>query len=619
MNNQQFLRSLDRKLYLSSNPEEASDINYVKEGVALTGEIGSGIALDVSTSWMLASPDPFTKAGYVGINLFGGAFANYIAQQYRTEEDLAWYNRNWGEVIASGLLGVIPGMGGKVGKPLTRVLGKPNTYKRAITSTAGVGVADQFIRKGIDERRFPTGGEIATGGLIGGITGPAFKKATDEFAKIVTKYKGRSPKDIESELTEAEISTLETLLQAKKPLSKDDETKLRLLLIKLNSKDSPLEAMVDDKEWSSEAIPDSPRTIYHRDDITTLTSSGKRIFPWENPSGMTKQAEPKGRQAIRSERENLREYGVPIPQGQTRAGDIDLSAFDLGEHNPDGYRNFEVAIQNLLKEDDIRVQDIPYLAREGKTTIMGARTEGIKGANYLTVREIYNDYLVGYFNRWIRSGVRNNFQDAARLILPNGKVVSGNATLLREMKLFIMAPDVYRPDAFKTSSEPYRNQLADMLNDLEVQDRARFLEKIRAHHIQMIDEGWPLFRGLPSEQIPVMRQLLERHNLFTGNDPKNLLLILDKYHKRLHNKYWPMFKPDWDVDAIYRIKNAVDRKRYVDEYAEAVKKTMAAIEKDIEKMYIVKFRQKFPRRRNLNPKDMAKLIEGIAPEELYGE
>ena len=334
---------------------------------------------------------------------------------------------------------------------------------------------------------------------------------------------------------------------------------------------------------------------------------------------MTKQAEPKGRQAIRSERENLREYGVPIPQGQTRAGDIDLSAFDLGEHNPDGYRNFEVAIQNLLKEDDIRVQDIPYLAREGKTPIMGARTEGIKGANYLTVREIYNDYLVGYFNRWIRSGVRNNFQDAARLILPNGKVVSGNATLLREMKLFIMAPDVYRPDAFKTSSEPYRNQLADMLNDLEVQDRARFLEKIRAHHIQMIDEGWPLFRGLPSEQIPVMRQLLERHNLFTGNDPKNLLLILDKYHKRLHNKYWPMFKPGWDVDAIYRIKNAVDRKRYVDEYAEAVKKTMAAIEKDIEKMYIVKFRQKFPRRRNLNPKDMAKLIEGIAPEELYGE
>ena len=112
-----------------------------------------------------------------------------------------------------------------------------------------------------------------------------------------------------------------------------------------------------------------------------------------------------------------------------------------------------------------------------------------------------------------------------------------------------------------------------------------------------------------------MRQLLERHGLFTGNDPKNLLLILDKYHKRLHNKYWPMFKPNWDVDAIYRIKNAVDRKRYADEYAEAVKNTMAAIEKDIKKMYKNKYRKEFPIRRNVDPKVMKELVEGIAPEE----
>lgn len=612
MNNQQFLRYLDQKLFPSNNQQgTSSDVNYTKEGIALTGEIASGVALDAATGGFLVSPDPFSKVAYGAINLIGGAGANYVAQQYRTEEDLAWYDRNWGEVISSGVLGIIPGMAGKAGK-FTRFVGKPNTYKRAVTSGIGTGVADQLIRKPIDEGRLPTGGELASGAAIGGIAGPVFKKATDEFTKIVSKYRGKSPKQIESELTEAEISTLETLLQSKKPLSRDDESKLRLLLIKLNSKDSPLEAMAEDKIWSSESLPDDVRVIYHRDDITTLTSSGKRIFPWENPSGRVKQAAPKSRRALRKEVEELRALG--LTGNPNTAGDIDLRNYDF-QNNPEDYRNFEVLIQNLLEQDDIRVQDIPYLAREGKTPIMGSRTEGTKGENLKTVREIYNDYLVGYFNRWIRSGVRNDFQDAARLITPSGQTVGGNATLLREMKLFIMAPDVYRPDAFKTSSEPYRNQLADMLNDLGIQDRRRFLEKIRAHHIQMIDEGWPLFRGLPSEQIPVMRQLLERHGLFTGNDPKNLLLILDKYHKRLHNKYWPMFKPNWDVDAIYRIKNAVDRKRYADEYAEAVKNTMAAIEKDIKKMYKATYRKEFPIRKNVDPNVMKELIEGIAPEE----
>ena len=205
MDTKLFLRELEEKLTpetftrsLSDNsiqqPQE-SDINYGKEGIALTGEIGSGVALDMATNWMLASPDPFTKAGYVGINLFGGATANYIAQQYRTDEDLAWYDRNWGEVISSGLLGVIPGMGGRAGK-FTRFVGKPNTYQRAITSGIGTGVADQFIRKGIDEGRLPTGGEIATGAIIGGVTSPLFKKSFDEVAKIFTKYQGKSVTEI---------------------------------------------------------------------------------------------------------------------------------------------------------------------------------------------------------------------------------------------------------------------------------------------------------------------------------------------------------------------------------------------------------------------------------------
>lgn len=581
-----------------------------KEVLAAGGEIGFGTGLDVVTTPLLLSPEPFSKVAYGAINLVGGAGANYVAQQARTEENLEWHDRDWGELIAAGVLSLVPGMSMKAGK-LTKIVGRPNTYRRAATFGAGTGVVDQVFRQGINEGRFPTGGEIATSATGGAIAGPIFKKGADELSphinKIFKKYQGKSPKEINDSLTDEEINTLKTLLGSKEPLSREDETTVRSLLTKLNSKDSPLEAMAEDSIWSSESLPDDVRVIYHRDDITTLTSSGKRIFPWENPSGMTKQTQPTPRGANR-------DFAKRWLIGGNPAGDIDLRNYDF-QNNPEDYRNFEVLIQKLLQDDDIRVQDIPYLAREGKTPIMGSRTEGTKGENLKTVREIYNDYLVGYFNRWIRSGVKNDFQDAARLITPSGQTVGGNATLLREMKLFIMAPDVYRPDAFKASSEPYRNQLADMLNDLGIQDRRRFLEKIRAHHIQMIDEGWPLFRGLPSEQIPIMRQLLERHGLFTGNDPKNLLLILDKYHKRLHNKYWPMFKPNWDVNAIYRIKNAVDRKRYADEYAEAVKNTMAEIEKDIKKMYKTKYRKEFPIRKNVDPNVMKELIEGIAPEE----
>ena len=610
MNNQQFLREIDRKLSPRNNQQEtSSDVNHGKEVLALTGEIASGVTLDAATNWMLVNPVPGSRVAYGAINALGGAGANYVAQQYRTEEDLAWYDRNWGEVISSGVLGIIPGMGGKAGK-FTRFVGKPNTYKRAVTSGIGTGVADQLIRKPIDEGRLPTGGELVSGAAVGGIAGPAFKKATDEFTKIVGKYKGRSPKDIEAELTEAEISTLETLLQSKQPLSKDDESKLRLLLIKLNAKDY-LEVMADDNVWSSEPTPDIPKVIYHRDDITKLTSDGRRIFPWESADGKRLQAQPKGRQAIRSETEVLRRYAVPIPQGQTRAGDIDIASFNLGKDNPDGYRNFEVAIQNLLREDDIRVQDIPYLAKEGKTPIMGSKTPGAKGEDKITVREIYNDYLVGYFNRWIRTGVKDNFQDAARLILPNGKIVAGNPTLLRAMKLFIISPDKYRPDPFKATSETYRNQLAEMLNKYKIKDRAKFIKKVRAHHIQMIDEGWPLFRGLPSEEIPIMRELLERYKLFSGNAPENLLLIPDKYHKKLHNKYWPLYAPNWDVEDIYKIKTAAGRAEYIKEYAEAVKNTMVKVNADLDYAASVISRKK---RKDLNPKDWEKIIEGIDPE-----
>ena len=167
----------------------------VKEVGATFGEIGFGTGLDIATTPLLVSPIPGSRVAYGGINFLGGAGANYVAQQARTEEDLEWYDRDWGEIISSGLLGIIPGMSGKAGK-LTPLVGRPNTYRRAATFGAGSGITDQFIRRGIDEGRLPTGEEIATGGLTGSVAGPVFKKSFDEVAKIFTKYQGKSAKEI---------------------------------------------------------------------------------------------------------------------------------------------------------------------------------------------------------------------------------------------------------------------------------------------------------------------------------------------------------------------------------------------------------------------------------------
>ena len=120
--------------------------------------------------------------------------------------------------------------------------------------------------------------------------------------------------------------------------------------------------------WSTDYVPDDIRVIYNLPDISTELSSGKRIFPWENPSGMIKLSEPSPRGTTR---DFAKRYNI---SGNT-AGDIDLRNYDF-QNNPKDYENFELLMQKTLQDDDIRVKDIPYFARERKTPIVGTRTEG---------------------------------------------------------------------------------------------------------------------------------------------------------------------------------------------------------------------------------------------------
>jgi len=178
-----------------------------REVAGLSGEVAAGLALDAKT-FKLLGLGPWGWAGYGAINFAGGASANIAAQKLRQEEDI-----NWGEVVSSGLLGIIPGTSLRFGRKATKVLGGAGTYQRAATFGAAQGMTDQVVRQGINEGRLPTGGELATGAVTGGIAGPIFKKSFDEVSQILSKYQGKSSKEINKKLTLRERSSITKLQQ----------------------------------------------------------------------------------------------------------------------------------------------------------------------------------------------------------------------------------------------------------------------------------------------------------------------------------------------------------------------------------------------------------------------
>ena len=136
-------------------------------------EVGGGIATDVLTGALLNPLTLKATAGlsglaYGAINFGQGAYTNYMVQKHLYgNEDI-----NWGEVIASGGMGAIPFMNIGVSKGTAKVLGQANTVKRGLVGGAGMGLAGEQARIGIDERRVMSPLEIAfaagTGGAFGG-------------------------------------------------------------------------------------------------------------------------------------------------------------------------------------------------------------------------------------------------------------------------------------------------------------------------------------------------------------------------------------------------------------------------------------------------------------------
>lgn len=137
-------------------PEEKNA--RLKQALAL--EIGAGASWDIATGGLMIAPPV-----YAGLNFLQGAGTNLLAQWWRGEENIAW-----GEVLASGGVGLVPGAAGSVSgaKAIGRVAAK----------AAGTGVAHEGIRLGIDEQRLPTLQEAGIAAGLGGVIGGGISGAT---------------------------------------------------------------------------------------------------------------------------------------------------------------------------------------------------------------------------------------------------------------------------------------------------------------------------------------------------------------------------------------------------------------------------------------------------------
>ena len=138
--------------------------------------------------------------------------------------------------------------------------------------------------------------------------------------------------------------------------------------------------------------------------------------------------------------------------------------------------------------------------------------------------------------------------------------------------------------------------MADEEGDFKLWDKRSqtFKYKVDAHHIDQIDEGWVLYEGLPKEEIPKMRKLVQAYGLEPGNHSDNAKLLLKQDHVEYHREYWPEARKNLENSGegwptlneaarlkLLRIKTAIGREDYVKRYVKEVMDSQKLVEDDV--------------------------------------
>ena len=153
--------------------EDDPDAGDIAKGVGF--EIAAGVATDVLTKPLLATPPLYALANFVS-----GAGANLIAQRLRGDKSISL-----GEILSSGAAGIVPGTALKAGKNLSRVVGEAGTVQRAVVSGGLTGVGAEAIRVGFDEQRLLTAKEAFLGGAVGGVVSGGMQKLINASPQVL--------------------------------------------------------------------------------------------------------------------------------------------------------------------------------------------------------------------------------------------------------------------------------------------------------------------------------------------------------------------------------------------------------------------------------------------------
>ena len=102
------------------NPDYEGFGGFLSEAVDVAGPIAVEIGLPMFTgivsSPLLISPEPFSKAGWIGLQASSSTFANLLAQQMRISSGMQ-KDTSYMEAAAAGAFGLVPGL--KTGKDLS--------------------------------------------------------------------------------------------------------------------------------------------------------------------------------------------------------------------------------------------------------------------------------------------------------------------------------------------------------------------------------------------------------------------------------------------------------------------------------------------------------------------
>ena len=512
-------------------------------GLDLKAEI-AGVGFETSVN--VATDALTTALGwapplYAVVNFLSAGGANLVSQKViRGKEDI-----DWGEAWASAGLGTIPFMSPSAGR-LTKVVGNPNSIKRAVVGGGLTGVGYQQIEAGINERRVISPTEAALGFATGGAVSGTFKGATDTGQRLLEQIRGAMPfgsmsyglagQDLRTDFSSPFKSSSKISNLGGRGFKETSE------LTRAGIHPSHHKG---DKLYNYPEIPEGGEFLWY----------GKKDVDVPTPKG------------------------VPVDLGDgliASKNDIDLSTFDLSDPTKVS-KQFEDLLRQSLEIDQIGMKHLSHIGQKRSKVIEGQTGEQ-------TVGLMWNDYLAGYFNKFIRSGKATNFDEAVRVKLPNGRVLKGDSTLARELRLWTIKPEVISTGFTKggtaPSSRQYQRDLARIVNNHNPGQDPNFSNKFHAHHINVIEEEWPLVRGLNSPELIKMRKLLAKYIKYpSGNEIGNRLIVLDEIHNKIHADYWPQYAAEFreivndpNFNTLY--PTAADREELVIMFGEIVEKMM---------------------------------------------